>query len=52
MPYALATHPAFPDAVYAGLKNGEVWASGDRGETWTRLALDLGSIWTMVPLPA
>jgi hypothetical protein len=36
MPYALA---AADGRVLAGLADGQVWESGDRGETWDRLEL-------------
>jgi hypothetical protein len=44
MPYSLLTDAADPGAVYAGLSNGEVWRSGDRGDSWTRLPFGLGRI--------
>jgi hypothetical protein len=44
MPYALLTDPAEPGCVYAGLSSGEVWQSGDQGETWSRLPFQLGAI--------
>jgi photosystem II stability/assembly factor-like uncharacterized protein len=37
MPYALV---ATRDGLLAALANGEVWRSGDRGGSWSRLALD------------
>jgi photosystem II stability/assembly factor-like uncharacterized protein len=37
MPYALV---ATRDGLLAGLANGEVWRSGDRGSSWSRLVLD------------
>jgi photosystem II stability/assembly factor-like uncharacterized protein len=36
MPYALVCAQG---RVFAGLANGEVWESGDRGESWSRAAL-------------
>ena len=36
MPYALATTG---ELVFAGLGDGQVWRSGDRGDTWERLEL-------------
>jgi photosystem II stability/assembly factor-like uncharacterized protein len=36
MPYALV---AGNGRLFAGLANGEIWASADRGESWTRLVL-------------
>jgi hypothetical protein len=43
MPYALLT-TAEPAALYAGLASGEIWRSGDRGESWQKLPVDLGRI--------
>jgi hypothetical protein len=36
MPYALLPGPA-PGQLVAGLSSGELWESGDAGESWTRL---------------
>jgi photosystem II stability/assembly factor-like uncharacterized protein len=36
MPYALV---AAAERLFAGLANGQIWESGDRGETWRRLSL-------------
>jgi hypothetical protein len=36
MPYALVTSGA---TIFAGLADGEIWRSGDRGDTWERLEL-------------
>lgn len=44
MPYALWTDAVEPGAVYAGLSNGEVWYSGNRGDIWERLPFGLGRI--------
>jgi photosystem II stability/assembly factor-like uncharacterized protein len=37
MPYALV---ATPHRLYAGLANGELWASADRGDSWSRLEIE------------
>jgi photosystem II stability/assembly factor-like uncharacterized protein len=37
MPYALV---AADGRLFAGLANGEIWESGDRGETWRACALE------------
>jgi photosystem II stability/assembly factor-like uncharacterized protein len=37
MPYALVTQD---DCLFAGLAGGELWESGDRGDTWSRCELD------------
>lgn len=44
MPYALITTPAAPGSIYAGLANGAIWCSGDRGESWTQLPVQLGPL--------
>lgn len=44
MPYALITHVREPGALYAGMSSGEIWYSGDRGDSWARLPLCLPSI--------
>jgi hypothetical protein len=36
MPYALV---ASDSRLFAGLANGNVWESGDRGDTWRQLEL-------------
>ena len=36
MPYALV---ATEERLFAGLADGQVWESSDRGETWRRLDL-------------
>jgi hypothetical protein len=44
MPYALLTDPDAPGHLYAGLSNGDVWHSTDRGDSWQRLPFNLGRI--------
>ena len=44
MPYALITDPRAPGALYAGLSGGEIWYSGDRGESWQPLPVAMGAI--------
>ena len=44
MPYGLATIPGRSGLVIAVLKNGQVWASEDQGDSWNRLPIDLGPI--------
>ena len=44
MAYALITNPAKPGHVYAGLSDGDVWHSGDYGDSWDRLSFNLGGI--------
>jgi photosystem II stability/assembly factor-like uncharacterized protein len=43
MPYALL---ALEDRLFAGLADGQLWQSLDRGDSWARCRLedDLGSI--------
>lgn len=42
MVYALLSDA--PDHIYAGLASGRVWHSADRGESWSQLPVDMGSI--------
>jgi photosystem II stability/assembly factor-like uncharacterized protein len=44
MPYGLATIPGRPGLVIAALKNGQVWASEDHGDSWSQLAVEVGPI--------
>jgi BNR/Asp-box repeat len=44
MPYALLTDPSEPDHVYAGLSNGDVWRSQDRGDSWSQMPFNLVSV--------
>jgi photosystem II stability/assembly factor-like uncharacterized protein len=37
MPYALV---AFEDGLVAGLADGQLWGSTDRGESWERYELE------------
>lgn len=43
MPYALITGPA-AGSLYAGLANGDIWHSGDCGESWSQLPVQLGPL--------
>jgi photosystem II stability/assembly factor-like uncharacterized protein len=47
MPYALATRGA---DVFAGLANGEIWLSSDRGQSWRVLELDGEPVGRLVAL--
>ena len=49
MPYALV---AVDSALYAGLADGTVYASGDAGDTWERLVLDGDPLERVVALAA
>ena len=52
MPYALLTDPSEPEHVYAGLSNGDVWCSQDRGASWSQMPFSLKSVRrSMVMLP-
>jgi hypothetical protein len=44
MPYALLTDPKSAGHLYAGLDNGDVWFSGDQGDSWKKLPFNLGGI--------
>jgi hypothetical protein len=41
MPYQLVEHEG---SLFAGLANGDVWRSENRGDSWTKLPLNLGAI--------
>lgn len=52
MPYALLTDPTEPGHVYAGLSNGDVWHSTDRGESWECMPFNLERIHrSMIMIP-
>jgi hypothetical protein len=45
VPTALTTIPGQPGHLYAGLYNGEIWFTGDYGDTWTKMPFKFESIW-------
>ena len=47
MPYALLTTDA---RIFAGLANGQIWASSDRGETWHLVEVDGARVDALVAL--
>lgn len=50
MAYALATDPANPGHLYAGLSNGDVWHTVDHGDNWQKLPFNLAQIRQMIIL--
>jgi hypothetical protein len=50
MPYALIAEPGVGGSLYAGLSNGELWHSGDYGEKWEQLPVNLGRIYRSLVL--
>ena len=44
MPYALAS---IDDALLAGMTDGRILQSGDRGETWSETGMRMGSVLAM-----
>lgn len=48
MPYALA---AAPVALYAGLNDGRIYASNDRGDTWRMMPLSGDPLPHIMALP-
>lgn len=48
MVYALLTRPEAPGALWAGLRNGDLWFSDDAGDTWRQLPLNLQSVQALV----
>lgn len=52
MPTALATDPAAPGHLYAGLTNGQIWHSPDYGDSWAQLPFQMDGIWySLILLP-
>lgn len=52
MPYALCTDPALPDHLWAGLADGSVWHSPNRGDRWNPLDESLPVVdQSMIMLP-
>jgi len=49
MPYALV---ATPERLYAGLADGEIWESADRGDTWQACSLTGDALTSLVALAA
>jgi photosystem II stability/assembly factor-like uncharacterized protein len=47
LPYALVSSSS---SLYAGLGDGRLFHSGDRGESWERLSVDVGSVAAMAAL--
>ena len=47
---AMATDPLEPAGVYFGTSSGAVYASADEGESWTRIAEDLPTIYSVETL--
>jgi hypothetical protein len=48
MPYALVATDA---ALYQGTRDGRLLVSGDAGESWTDLGIELGSLLGLAALP-
>jgi hypothetical protein len=44
LPYMLITEPGASGSIYAGLSNGDIWASNDQGASWRQLPVNLGGI--------
>jgi hypothetical protein len=44
MPYVFLTDEREPGSLYAGLADGAIWFTEDRGETWTKLDFQLPAI--------
>lgn len=52
MPYALATLPARPRALVAGLRGGVLLVTGDAGESWMGLGVQFPDVVDLVTAPA
>jgi hypothetical protein len=48
MPYALLAPLDRPGELYAGMRTGALWHSSDRGDSWTRLDVNLPGILGLV----
>ncbi len=44
-PTALVTVLDAPGHLYAGLSNGDIWHTADRGDSWEKLPFNMGGIW-------
>ncbi len=45
LPYTLLPDPHAPGHLYAGLTNGDIWLTMDRGDNWEKLPVNLKGIW-------
>jgi photosystem II stability/assembly factor-like uncharacterized protein len=52
MPYALASLPADPGHLLVALRGGVMLRTGDAGESWTRLAVELPGVIDLALAPA
>ncbi|MCO6452227.1 MAG: hypothetical protein J5I90_15705 [Caldilineales bacterium] len=50
MAYSLQTDPDEGGYLYVGLSNGQVWFSGDYGDNWQQLPIELGRVGQMLVL--
>jgi photosystem II stability/assembly factor-like uncharacterized protein len=50
-PWCIAWHAAAPDVVFVCTNLGQIFRSIDRGETWTKLARELGEIRSALCVP-
>lgn len=51
MPYALLAPKGRPKALVAGMQNGDLFVTGDAGDTWRRLATGLDRLLTLGEVP-
>ncbi|MDI3305769.1 MAG: hypothetical protein QJR07_09280 [Acetobacteraceae bacterium] len=52
MPYALVAPPDRPGELYAGMQDGQLSHSADRGDSWRRLEVALPALLALVAAPA
>ena len=52
MPYALLVPRDRPNELYAGLRDGQIWHSGDQGESWNQLEMRLPGLLALAALPS
>ena len=51
MPYALLAPLDRPGEIYAGMQDGQIYHSADRGESWRRLDVSLPALLALVAAP-
>ena len=44
-PYGLLTDVDAPGHIYAVLQNGDIWHSGNHGDEWLQMPLNIGTVW-------
>ncbi|MDE0334659.1 MAG: hypothetical protein OXI64_06840, partial [Defluviicoccus sp.] len=50
-PRSIAVDPGSPETVFVGLNDGEIWATRDGGEAFSRIAEGLPPVLGIAPVP-